>query len=338
MNIWIDLANSPQVLFFRPILAELQSRGHKLFITSRDFAQTLALADEYGIANMPIGRHGGKKWTDIIGRNASRAVDLAAWVKTKPKIDLAVSHNSYTQALTAAWLRIPFVTLMDYEHQPLNHLCFRLAKRVIVPQYFTDDMLRIFGAHSKTKKYAGLKEEIYLADFHSDPEFRKKQKFDIHKILVVVRPPAPWTAYHRFENTLFDDVLSYLAKFEQASVVFLPRIKSQADWAKQLGMRNLWLSENTLNGPNLLYSADLVISGGGTMNREAAVLGTPTYTVFKGKLGSVDQFLINAGQMTQVAEVSDIEMIKVEKKSSLQQNFTRKENLVKQVTDLILLQ
>lgn len=336
MNIWIDLANSPQVLFFRPILAELQNRGHKLFITSRDFAQTLALADEYGITNTPIGRHGGKKWTDIIGRNASRAVDLIGWVKTKPKIDLAVSHNSYTQALAAAWLPIPFVTLMDYEHQPLNHLCFRLAKRVIVPQYFPNDMLRIFGALSKTKKYAGLKEEIYLADFHSDPEFRKEQKFDIHKILVVVRPPAPWTAYHRFENTLFDDVLSHLANFERALVIFLPRIKSQADWAKQLGMRNLWVPENTLNGPNLLYLADLVISGGGTMNREAAVLGTPTYTVFKGKLGSIDQFLINAGQMTQIAEASDMEKIKVEKKSPLQQNFIRKGDLVKQVTDLII--
>lgn len=337
MNIWIDLANSPQVLFFRPILAEFQSRGHKLFITSRDFAQTLSLADEYGIANTPIGRHGGEKWIDIIGRNASRAVDLIGWVKTKPKIDLAVSHNSYTQALAAAWLRIPFVTLMDYEHQPLNHLCFRLAKRVIVPEYFPDNMLRIFGARSKTKKYAGLKEEIYLADFRNDTEFRKGQKFDAHKILVVVRPPAPWTAYHRFENILFEDVLSYLAKFEQALIVFLPRISSQADWAKQLGMHNLIVPKKTLNGPNLLYSADLVVSGGGTMNREAAVLGTPTYTVFKGKLGSVDQFLINAGQMTQVAEISDMEKIKVEKKSSFQQNFTRKGDLVKQVTDLILL-
>ena len=337
MNIWIDLANSPQVLFFRPILAELQSRGHKLFITSRDFAQTIALADEYGIANTPIGRHGGKKWTDIIGRNASRAIDLIHWVKTKPKIDLAVSHNSYTQALAAAWLRIPFVTLMDYEHQPLNHLCFRLAKRVIVPQYFSDDMLRIFGAFAKTKKYAGVKEEIYLADFQSDPEFRQKQKFDIHKILVVVRPPAPWTAYHRFENTLFDDVLTHLAKFEQALIVFLPRIRSQADWAKQLGMRNLWVPENILNGPNLLHSADLVISGGGTMNREAAVLGTPTYTVFKGKLGAVDQYLIDAGRMTQIFEIGDMEKIKVVGKPSLRQNFVKKGGLVKQVVDLILL-
>lgn len=337
MNIWLDLANSPQVLFFRPILAELKQRGHHLFITSRDFAQTLALADEYGIANTPIGQHGGKKWLNIIGRNAGRAIDLVNWVKAGPKIDLAVSHNSYSQALAAAWLHIPFVTLMDYEHQPLNHLSFRLAKRVVVPQYFGDEMLRTFGALHKTKKYAGLKEEIYLADFRHNPEFRREQNFNTYKTLVVVRPPAPWTAYHRFENTLFDGVLAHLANFDDASVVFLPRIKAQADWAKQLDMRNLLVPKNTLNGPNLLYTADVVISGGGTMNREAAILGTPTYTVFKGKLGAVDQFLIDEGRMTQIAEVGDIEKIKVEKKSSLLQNFARKEYLVKQVTDLILL-
>jgi predicted glycosyltransferase len=128
-----------------------------------------------------------------------------------------------------------------------------------------------------------------------------------------------------------------LANFEQALIVFLPRIKAQADWVKQFDIHNLLVPKNTLNGPNLLYSADIVISGGGTMNREAAILGTPTYTVFKGKLGAVDQFLINDGRMTQIAEVKDIEKIKVEKKSSFPQTFIRKEYLVKQVTDLILL-
>lgn len=336
MNIWIDLANSPQVLFFRPILAELHKRGHNLLVTSRDFAQTIALANEYGIANTPIGQHGGKKWTDIIGRNAGRASDLAHWAKRQPKINLAVSHNSYSQALAAAWLRIPFVTLMDYEHQPLNHLSFRLAKRVVVPNCFSDDMLHTFGALSKTKKYPGIKEELYLADFQSDPEFRLEQKLDVRKVLVIVRPPAPWAAYHRFENTLFDDVLSYLAKFEQALVVFLPRVKEQADWANQLGMQNLLVPEKTFNGPNLLYSADVVISGGGTMNREAAVLGTPTYTVFKGKLGAVDRFLIDSGRMTHISEFSELEKIKVVKKSSSPQNFIRKLNLANQVTSLIL--
>ncbi len=152
MRIWVDLANSPQVLFFRPILQRMQQLGHTVALTSRDFAQTRALADEYAIPHTPVGQHGGKKWSGIIRRNLGRAVELRRWAKRQPKFDLAVSHNSYTQALAAAWLGIPFVTLMDYEHQPLNHFCFRLARRVIVPAPFPDEMLQKFGALAKAQK------------------------------------------------------------------------------------------------------------------------------------------------------------------------------------------
>jgi uncharacterized protein len=335
MNIWIDLANSPQVLFFRPIIALLQSRGHQLRITSRDFAQTVALADEYGMVHTPIGRHGGKKWTRIIQTSVGRALGLRNWVRKQPEFDLAVSHNAYTQALAATICNIPFVTLMDYEYQPLNHFCFRLAKRVIVPASFPDEMLRKFGAANKTFKFDGLKEEIYLADFQPEANFLKSQSLCPEKINIVVRPPAPWTAYHRFENSLFDDVLSFLAKSENSTIIFLPRIPSQGDWARKLGFSNLIVPPKTLNGPNLLYAADLVISGGGTMNREAATLGTPTYTVFKGKMGAVDKFLINSRRMTQVSEISDINQIKIEKKRS-QQDMIRSPGLVEQVTDFIL--
>ena len=149
-NIWVDLANSPQVLFFRPILSEIDRAGHNLFVTSRDYAQTISLANEYGISNTPIGQHGGKGWMGIVERNIGRVVALVKWAKNKPRIDLAVSHNSYSQAVAARWLGIPFITLMDYEHQPLNHLCFRTAQRVLVPEAFPDEMLQAFGALSKT--------------------------------------------------------------------------------------------------------------------------------------------------------------------------------------------
>lgn len=315
MNIWIDLANSPQVLFFRPILTEMECRGHHLFITSRDYAQTQALADEYQISHTLIGKHGGKKWVSIIKRNLGRTIELNRWIKTQPKIDLAVSHNSYTQALSAMLMGIPFVTLMDYEYQPLNHLCFRAAKKVIVPQPFPDDMLRKFGALHKSKKYPGLKEEIYLADFRPDPDFLEKEGFDSSKVMVVVRPPAPWTSYHRFENTLFEDVLQYLSGFKNTLIVFLPRIAAQGEWVRQLNIPNLMVPAKTLNGPNLLYYADVVISGGGTMNREASVLGVPTYTIYKGKMGAVDTHLINLGHMTQISELDDFSKIRVVKKT-----------------------
>ncbi len=335
MNIWIDLVNSPQVLFFRPILTELRRRGHSLFITSRDFAQTCSLAEEYKISNTVIGQHGGSNWSGILYHNLNRTVKLCNWVKTQPRIDLALSHNSYSQAVASSILHIPFVTLMDYEYQPLNYLSFHLARRVIVPEPFPDELLVKYGAKGKVKKFSGVKEELYLADFKPDDSFLRRMNIDSNKIIIVIRPPAPWTLYHRFENPVFNDVLQYLAEQENTTIIFLPRISAQGEWATELDIPGLIVPTQTLNGPNLLFHADAVISGGGTMNRESAVLGTPTYTVFGGKLGAVDEFLIRKGRMNHVRDKSDIGKIVIEKKKK-QLDFHQAPELLTEVINAIL--
>jgi predicted glycosyltransferase len=335
MRVWVDVVNSPQVLFFRPIIAELVRRQHDVFVTSRDFAQTVPLASQYGLAHAQIGHHGGRRWLSIVRRTLGRALALVSWARRQPGIDLAVSHNSYSQGLAAALLRVPSVTLMDYEHQPANHLCFRLARRVIVPEVFPDEWLDRYGATRKAIKYPGLKEQVYLSDFSPSPDFRREQRISDQRVVIPIRPPAPWAPYHRFENTLFDDVLADLASRAQTYIVFLPRIPAQADAARRLGYPNLWIPRRALNGPDLLYHADLVVSGGGTMNREAAVLGTPTYTVFKGRLGAVDRYLIERDRMVQVSELEDIGKIHVEKRNGHATSM-HAPTLVGKITDLIL--
>jgi uncharacterized protein len=335
MKIWIDLANSPQVLFFRPIIAELRRRGHEVLITSRDFAQTLALADRYKLSHTPIGRHDGGHWLTSIQRILKRALRLRHWARSQGGIDLAVSHNSYSQAIAAKLLRLPFVTLMDFEHQPLNHLCFRLAHRVIVPDVFPDSFLTRFGAAGKTAKYAALKEQIYLEDFVPTAGYLQDLGVPGHKVLVVLRPPAPWALYHPGETNIFDAVLSKVARSPETFTIFLPRVPAQAEAVKAMGYENLWIPPRALDGPNLLYHADLVISGGGTMNREAAVLHTPTYTVFQGELGSVDRYLIRRGQMAQICNLADIDRIGIKKRRD-RETIRKKGNLVRAITNLIL--
>lgn len=315
MRIWVDLANSPQVLFFQPIIAELERSGHTVLVTSRHYAQTVALADRVGLRHTPIGSHTDRRWVNMVQGSVGRAIGLVGWAKKQRQIDLAVSHNAYAQALAARWLRLPFVTLMDYEHQPANHACFRLARRVVVPEAFPEEDIRRYGAAGKTVRYRGLKEQVYLSGFTPSPGFLREQGIPDDKVVVVMRPPAPWTAYHRFENTVFDQVLSSLAGRSDTFVVFLPRIPVQGEMVKTLGYQNVWVPPRALDGPNLLYGADLAISGGGTMNREAAVLGTPAYTVFKGKLGAVDRYLMERGRMEQISEPEDIKTIEVVKRN-----------------------
>jgi len=317
LKIWIDLANSPQVLFFRPIIDEMQRRGHELFITSRPFAQTTQLADQFGLQHTPVGRHGGKRIAAIAFRVVERSW-LLARIARHHSLDIAVSHNSYAQALAARATGVPFVTLMDYEHQPANHVCFRLADRVMVPRCFPESAIRKFGAIGKTVWYTGLKEQIYLSGFRPQPDYLASIGVPQDRVVVVMRPPGDWGLYHNFHNPLFDRVLDRMASDASVFVILLPRVAAQAESVRLRHYANVWIPPTALDGPNLLYHADLVISGGGTMNREAAVLGAPTYSLFKGALAAVDKFLIDAGRMAHVATEEDVAQIRLTRNTSRQ--------------------
>src|SRR3989441_12261419 len=165
MKIWIDLANSPHVLFFTPLVREFERRGVEVTCSARDFAQTLGLARMHGLRVESIGRHGGKsalgKAREIVARTAA----LRRFARTA-RPDIAVSHNSYAQALAARSLGIPFVTMMDYEHTPANHLGFRAATRILLPVVVQDRAVARYGASSrKVRRYSGFKEQVYLEDF-----------------------------------------------------------------------------------------------------------------------------------------------------------------------------
>ncbi len=331
MRIWLDLANSPQVLFFRPILTELRRRGHKVEVTTREYAQTIQLADRFGIVHEVVGRHGGRSHLGPIRENLRRVLALIRWLRPR-QFDLALSHNSYSQSVAAAVVRIPSVTLMDYEHQPLNHICFRLARRVIVPEPFPREYLAKYGASKKAVAYPGIKEQLYLSDFEPDPEYLRRESLPTDRSLVVIRPPAPWTAYHRFENELFDQVLQKLSALSDAHLLFLPRLESQA--ASVQGLSNVHVAQKVYDGPTLAYHADLLLSGGGTMNREAAVLGTPVFTVFKGRLAATDQYLIGAGRLKQLGREEDLSELRISKTD--RKPILSSQGLVALVTDQIL--
>src|SRR5215213_655417 len=211
MRLWIDLANSPHVPFFKALAERFKAQGHEIEITAREFAETIPLAQAVGFAPQVVGVHGGRAVSAKAGSLVSRGWALRKWARERG-FDLAISHNSYSQILAARALRIKTVTLMDYEHQPANHVAFRFASRVIVPASFPATQLRRYGARAgKVRRYHGTKEDVYLAEFQPDPSFRARLcelgvKPD--NVLVLVRPPAHDALYHRFQNTLFDDVLA----------------------------------------------------------------------------------------------------------------------------------
>lgn len=313
MRIWIDLVNSPQVQVLRPIICELGARGHQFVITTRDFAQTVPLANRAGLRHTPLGAHGGSNRPRSVYVNLQRMALLVRHVK-RQRIDLALSHNSYSQALAARLLGVPFVTMMDYEHHRANHVAFRVAKRVIVPEAFPNSALVRFGAQRKAVRYPGLKEEIYLAGFTPDGNFLKANGIPSDRVVFVVRPPGFWADYYQGQGDLFVALLDRLLASPEAFVVFLPRIAPQKEIVKSFSPTKVVVPDKVLDGPNLLWYADGAASAGGTMNREAAVLGTPAYSVFEGELASVDAALERQGRMTIIRKPDDLGAVRVVKK------------------------
>lgn len=337
MKIWVDLASAPQVLFMHPLITEMRRLRHDVLITTREFSETIGLADHFGLEHICVGVHGGKGTVGKAFANLNRAARLIRLIRSQ-HVSLAVSHGSISQAIASVRLRMPMVALGDYEGQPGNHITCRVSRRLVVPDVFCKSHLRKYGGNeAKILTYPGIKEQVYLANFSPDPHFREKLGISAEQIVVTMRPPSIVSAYHRFKNTVFDDTLKYITAHPHVDVVLLPRGADQRSAYASLEIPNVLIPREIVDGPQLVYCSDLVVGAGGTMNREATVLGTPAYTQFQGQSGSVDEYLITQGKMVRVVDSSDIPSIKVCVKPPIDGEPWKQGNrLVRQVVDLIL--
>ena len=301
MRVWVDLTNSPHVLVMRPLIEAMRADGHDVEVTAREFAQTLELCERLGVEHTAVGRHrGGRLGGKAIGL-ASRSATLARWARGR-RVDVAMGHGSNDVMVAAALLRVPSATAFDYEWAAVqHHVNCRLARAVVVPEAIPPGRLYRYGARGKLRRYPGLKEEYYLADFEPDPAVLSDLGLDGSKPLVVVRTPPEVSLYHRFESPLFRAVLERL---RGTQVVVLPRTDAQREELGRLG--GLVVPERAVDAQSLVAFADLVISAGGTMNREAVALGTPVYTTFAGRLGAVDEALIREGRLRQLRDPSQV--------------------------------
>lgn len=337
MRIWIDLANSPHVPFFRSLAAEFIRRNHEIAVTARDFAETVELASTAGFAPEVIGGHGGGRLSGKAGNLVQRAMALARWARGRD-LHLAVSHNSYSQILAARALSLKSVTLMDYEHQPANHLAFRVASRIIVPRAFPEPALTRFGASpAKIKRYDGIKEDVYLAHFQSDPKFEvvlAELGVAPDDVLVTVRPPASEALYHRFENELFDQLLAHVSATLSVKIILLPRNDSQRQHYGELANAKLIIPAKPIDGSSLIAKSDLVVSAGGTMNREAAALGIPVASIYLGEWAAIDEQLVKEGRLLKISTLDNVRELRVQKKGPA--NARRAVDVCGEVADLIL--
>lgn len=339
--IWIDLDNSPHVLFFDPIIKELQDKGLQVLITAREYAQVIQLAELFNLNFIKIGRHYGKnKFLKTLGLIIRSIQLIPIVVRNKPL--LALSHGSRSQVLTARILRIKCATAYDYE--PAHGIPFIKPDIKLLPDIIPESRI-----HRNAKiyiKYPGIKEDVYIHKFVPNPEIINKLKLDQKKVIVTLRPPA-YSAHYFSEKSreIFNETIDYLANIDKTQVVITPRTDDQKAeiinrWREKIESGKFIIPVSAVNGLNLIWHSDLVISGGGTMIREAAALRVPAYSIFESEIGSVDKFLAESGRLSLIRDKKDIkEKIKIEKhiknNVSLQKNKLTLNFICNAIVDLL---
>jgi predicted glycosyltransferase len=304
---------SAHVLVFRPLIEIMRGRGDTVEITARDYAQTLQLLELHGLGADVVGRHGGRSRLQKARQMTHRLGALKKWAKGRD-FDVALAHGSHELTMTARRLGIPSSTTFDYEFATLQHqLGCRAPTKVVVPESIPPDRLAPYGVKPpKLVQYPGLKEEYYLADFEPDRSLLERFGVDPARVLVVLRPPPDVSLYHRHSNPLFPMTLDHLGRQEDVHAFVLPRTTEQREYVRGLNLPSVILPEEAVDAQSLIALADVVVSAGGTMNREAAALGVPVYTTYGGRLGGVDEELIRQGRLKPLTDPRALDLRKRE--------------------------
>ena len=311
MRIWFDMTAPAHPIVFRPVIQRLRDDGHEVKVTARDYADTLGLLRLHGIEYEAFGRHGGAGRA----RKLAQLVSRSRWMRgygRRGEFDLAVAHGSNDLALAASWLGIPAVNMFDYEFATMQHkIGCRRARKVLTPDAIPLQRLKRYGVTAETHDpFPGLKEDYYLADFEPDEGVPEQLGLDRDRVLVVLRPPPDVSLYHRRANVLYPRVLEHLGRRDDVHAVVLPRTAAQRAELAASALPSLVVPEGPIDAQSLIAFADVVVSAGGTMNREAVSLGVPVYTTYAARLGAVDERLMGEGRLRPLSDPEAIELVK----------------------------
>ena len=326
LTIWIDLDNSPHVPFFYPIIDRLEKKGYKVIITARDCFQVCGLASKLGLKYKKIGRHYGSNIVLKVLGTLWRSFQLMPHVVTNQPV-ISISHGSRSLLTLSYGLRIPTILIFDYEHAA--RIPFFKPILGIAPDIITGDLLKHYFKIG-VANYPGLKEDVYVSSYRPNPTFLEKLHLKPKDTIVTIRPPATEAHYHNPESEpLFDEVVNYLGESPDVKMVILPRNEvTQKDyiekhWPQYCKNGKITIPDQVVNGLDMIWYSDLVVSGGGTMNREAAALNVPVYSIFRGKMGAVDKYLSKQGRLTFIEKTSDVrdKIIPIKRERNVPPNF-----------------
>jgi len=306
MRIWFDADNAPHVLIMRPLVEELRRRGHEVHFTARDRASTCELMDLYALPYTRVAGEYGSGMTGKVAGTLGRALQLARAMRGW-RADVSFGHGSRALPIASRLLGVPSVTMYDYEwvSPAIFNLCCR---SILLPAAIDAQRCREAGIRAdRVRGFPGYKEELYLASSRFDPAVAGELGLRDDKVRVLLRPPATTAHYHNPEAELIlDELLTMLAESPDVQLVYLARGREQMSFLEKHRFAAVVVPQKVYDGPTMVAEMDLVAGGGGTMTREAAVLGVPSVSFFRGRMGRVDEALERDGRLTMLRSVSEV--------------------------------
>jgi uncharacterized protein len=336
-RVWIDMVTAPDVPFFSSVVKEMQSRKcMEIVITARNCLEVPELVKKYGMHSVVyIDCFYGKMIISKIASFIIRSIQLSVFGLFQ-KVDVAFSFASRPQTVAAWLLRVPIVNMYDYEGGEIRVINI-LSSIVLVPQEFSRKLLKEIGLPpSKAVPYQGLKETAYAYDFIIDKKEVVESGINLSAINFILRMNSVFAHYHDHAKNFDIELIDYLTSFSEVNVIVLPRYQEQWHKVREMAQRKprIVLLKRPVNGQNLIWHSDGVISGGGSMIREAVCLGVPSYDMFFGKIGAVERSLIESGKVVRLATNSDFSKITVQKQPQ-RKSVQRDDRLILYICDLI---
>jgi len=306
VKIWFDADNGPHVLIMEPLVRRLVEDGHEVRFTARDRSSTCELLDLYGFAYRTVGTEYGKGRPRKVAGTIVRAMGLARVMRSwHPHV--CFGHGSRALPIAARLLGVPSVTMYDYEW--VDPVLFNWGCRcILLPSVIDDHRCREARINvQKVSRFPGLKEHLYLAQRRLDETVAGDLGLRPDSLHVLLRPPATKAHYHVSQaEDLLRDVLNLLRGVDDLQMVYLRRSDDQLGLLDGFDRAKVIIPDRVYDGPSLVAVMDLMFSGGGTMTREAAVLGVPSYSFFRGRLGRVDEYLENESRLVMLRSAEDV--------------------------------
>jgi len=309
-TIWIDLENSPHVPFFKPIIEALENHGHKVILTARDCFQVCDLADLFHMKYRRMGRHFGKNTLAKAAGLGLRVAQMSP-IALFERPALSLSHGSRSHVIVSSLFRVPSMIIFDYEHS--SWIRGFKPTYVMAPEVIAREAICSKGIpDERLMQYKGIKEDVYAPSFKPTPGLGQQLGIQDSDLVVTIRPPATEAHYHNPEaEALLTSVFELLGSYSDVKIVVVPRTPKQgtdlhAQFPAMFERKQVIIPDHVVDGLDLIWCSDLVISGGGTMNREAAALGVPVYSIFRGTIGAVDRYLAAQGRLVLLESVADV--------------------------------